>query len=327
VSIDGVPDEREDFRSRERTRRGADSAAHRDVPIVILLVLAALSAACARVEASRDAVQVDMANVDLHVSADVTLHVQRLQGSFVPVGRDVPYLEDKQSYGVVVTSGQVAIDLASLNALMTRATGGGKSNVHKLRVSFKDGELREQGVIDSKIDVPFTSAAVISATADGRIRVHARSISGFGVPVTPVLKLLHLQLDNMVHVKSGTGVETDGNDLIIDPSRLIPAPRIRGHLTDVRIVGQRMVQTFGGDAMRAIAPRTLSPNHIYWRGSQLSFGKLMMSDTDLELVDMDPKDPFDFSVDHWSAQLVAGYSKTLPDKGLIAFMPDYSDLK
>ena len=32
--------------------------------------------------------------------------------------------------------------------------------------------------------------------------------------------------------------------------------------------------------------------------------------TDLELVDMDPKDPFDFSVERWNDQLVAGYSKT-----------------
>jgi hypothetical protein len=52
-----------------------------------------------------------------------------------------------------------------------------------------------------------------------------------------------------------------------------------------------------------------------------------MSDTDLELVDMDPKDPFDFSVDDWNAQLVAGYSKTLPNRGLKAFMPDYGDLR
>jgi hypothetical protein len=293
----------------------------------LLLIVAAFTSACARVEASREAVQVDMANVDLHVSADVTLHVKRLQGSFVPVRGDVPYLDDKQSYAVAVDRGQVAIDLASLNALMARAMGGGKSNVDKLRVSIKDGELHEQGVIDSKIDVPFKSAAVVSATPDGRIRVHARTVSGFGVPVKPVMKLFHLELDNLVKVKSGTGVETDGNDLIIDPSRLIAAPSIRGHLTDVRIVGEQMVQVFGAPGASSIASRELSPNHIYWKGSQLSFGKLMMSDTDLELVDMDPKDAFDFSVDRWNAQLVAGYSKTLPNRGLKAFMPDYNDLK
>ena len=48
--------------------------------------------------------------------------------------------------------------------------------------------------------------------------------------------------------------------------------------------------------------------------------------TDLELVDLDLTDPFDFSIDHWDAQLVAGYSKTLPNKGLRAYMPDYNDL-
>ena len=39
-----------------------------------------------------------------------------------------------------------------------------------------------------------------------------------------------------------------------------------------------------------------------------------------------PSDPFDFSVDKWQAQLVAGYSKTLPNRGLKAFMPDHGDL-
>ena len=87
-----------------------------------------------------------------------------------------------------------------------------------------------------------------------------------------------------------------------------------------------MVQTYGNGKGTPLAERALSPNHIYWRGSQLSFGKLTMSDTDLELVDTDPDDVFDFSVDDWNAQLVAGYSKTLPNRGLQAYVPDYNDL-
>ena len=51
-----------------------------------------------------------------------------------------------------------------------------------------------------------------------------------------------------------------------------------------------------------------------------------MTDTDLELVDEDPSDPFDFSIDHWNDQLVAGYSKNTPTRGLKAHMPDYNDL-
>jgi len=293
----------------------------------VLLLLTTVLSSCARVEASRQAVLVDMANVDLHVDKDVTLHVKQLRGSFVPIQREAPYLDDKKSYSVAVDTGEVAIDLATLNTLMARSMGDGKSNVEKLHLSIEDGQLQQQGVIDSKIDVPFKVSSRVSTTPDGRIRVSTESVRGFGVPLKPVMKLFRFQMDDLVKVKKGSGIETDGNDLIIDPGLLIPAPSIRGRLSAVRIQGQQLIQIFGTGAASPIAPRTLAPNHIYWRGSQLSFGKLTMSDTDLELVDTDPKDPFDFSIDGWNAQLVAGYSKTLPDRGLKAFMPDYNDLR
>jgi hypothetical protein len=293
----------------------------------VVLLLASVVSSCARVQASRSPVQVDMANVDLHVDAEVTLHIRRLGGNFVPVQRDVPLLDDKRSYAVAVDTGEVAIDLDSLNALLGRSLGGGHSNIDKLHVSIDEGKLQQQGVIDSKIDVPFKATSRVSATPDGRIRVHTESVRGFGIPLKGVMKLFRFDMADLVKMKKGSGVEVDGNDLIIDPALLIPAPSIRGHLTAVRIQGQQIVQTFGAGAGASIASHALSPNHIYWRGSQLSFGKLTMSDTDLELVDMDPKDPFDFSVDGWNAQLVAGYSKTLPNHGLKAFMPDYNDLQ
>jgi len=290
------------------------------------LLLAALMSSCAGLEASRGSVEVDMANVDLHVTADVTLHIRQLRGRFIPVNRNIPYLDDKRSYAVAVDSGEVGIDLASLNALMARSLAGSKSNIEHLTVSLEGGALRQKGVIDSAVNIPFNATAVVSATPDGRIRVSTRSVRGFGIPMKPMMKLFNIKMDDLVKVKAGSGVETDGNDLIIDPAVVIPAPSIRGRLTAVRIEGNRMVQTFGTARGGRIASG-LSPNHIYWRGSELSFGKLTMTDTDLELVDMDPKDPFDFSVDRWTAQLVAGYSKTLPNRGLRAYMPDFNDLR
>jgi hypothetical protein len=88
-----------------------------------------------------------------------------------------------------------------------------------------------------------------------------------------------------------------------------------------------MVQIFGSGTPRPLAPAAQAKNYIYWRGGQLTFGKLTMTDTDLELVDDDPSDPFDFSVDRWNDQLVAGYSKVTGGRGLKAHLPDYNDLK
>jgi hypothetical protein len=52
-----------------------------------------------------------------------------------------------------------------------------------------------------------------------------------------------------------------------------------------------------------------------------------MSETDLKLIDMDPRDPFDFYSARYNDQLVAGYSKNTPDHALRTYMPDFNDLK
>ena len=292
-----------------------------------LSLAAALLTSCTTVQARSDSVQVDMQNVDLHMTDDIILHVRQLTGRFVALDRPAPYLDDKRSYVVAVDSGVIAIDLASLNTLMVRSTSGPRSNIRNLQVSInEDGTLTQKGSIDSGINVPFKTKATLSATPDGRIRVSTASVRSLGVPMNGLMKLLHFHMDNLVHVAPGTGVVADGNDLLLDPAQLLPAPSVRGRITAVRIEGNQVIETFGSGGRRDISGRQLAPNHIYWRGSQLSFGKLTMTDTDLELVDLDPRDPFDFSIDHWNAQLVAGYSKTQADRGLRAFMPDYNDL-
>ena len=51
-----------------------------------------------------------------------------------------------------------------------------------------------------------------------------------------------------------------------------------------------------------------------------------MDGTDLQLIDQDPRDPFDFYPARYEGQLVAGYSKNTPERGLKTYMPDYDDL-
>jgi hypothetical protein len=51
-----------------------------------------------------------------------------------------------------------------------------------------------------------------------------------------------------------------------------------------------------------------------------------MQDTDLQIVDAAPDDPFRFDLSQYARQLVAGYSKTMPDLGLVSFMPDADEV-
>ncbi len=270
-----------------------------------------------------------MNNVDLHMTPAITLHVRHLRGRFEPAGRrDAPYLDDTASYVVAVQHGVVAIDLASLNALIGRTLEGDNSNVEKLTIGIdEEGDLRQKGVIDKAVNIPFSVKAGIEATPDGRLRVFTKSVKGFGVPMKPLMKVFRIELDDLMKVKPGRGVTVRDNDLILEPSLLLPAPSLRGAIASARIEGDRVVQVFGDGGVHHLSPPPVSRNNIYWRGGSLAFGKLTMSATDLELVDSDPKDPFDFSVARWNDQLVAGYSKTTVSRGLKAHIPDFNDLK
>lgn len=297
------------------------------VRIALLVLVVFTAGAFMRGRAGAPAVEAEMRNVDLHLTPEIGLHIKNLRGRFVPQGsRQAPYLDDPGSYSVTVDQGEVAVDLASLNAMMTRALVG-HSNLRSMEISIDEGgQLRQKGTLKKGIPLRFDVKASVSPTPDGHIRIHSESVKGFGIPVNPLLKTLGLEMDDLLKVDPGRGVTVDGNDVLLDPSRLLPPPAIHGKITAVRVEKDALVQVFGSGGPKALSPPATSKNYIYWRGGQLSFGKLTMTETDLELVDEDPRDAFDFSVDQWNEQLVAGYSKNTPQRGLKAHMPDYNDL-
>jgi hypothetical protein len=141
---------------------------------IALLAVAALSPAmatiaCGTVEASKPSVEVDMRNVDLHITRQIELQVRHLRGRFLPLGaRPAPYLDDPSSYTVTVDTGEVAVDLPSLNAIVSRALERARSNVHRVEISVDDkGQLRQKGVVKKGINVPFDMRASVGVTPEG----------------------------------------------------------------------------------------------------------------------------------------------------------------
>jgi hypothetical protein len=292
----------------------------------------ALARSRARAAAPRG-VGVDMRNVDLHMTADVTLRVRSLRGRFIPTrAGGVANLDDSDSYVVAVDAGETAIGEASLNALMNehvfaRGAGHGKPPIKDLEIKVEDGVLKQKGKLDKKIDIPFSVKGAVEATQDGKIRIHSKSIKSLGLPVKGLMKVLGIEMDDMLKVEPGHGLTVDDNDFIIDPQTMLPPPHLRGRVTAVRIEGNEIVQVFGDGPAARPAARGRARNHIYWSGGSLRFGKLTMRDTDLELIDQDQSDPFDFSVARYNDMLVAGYSKNTPRLGLKTYMPDYDDMR
>jgi len=265
-------------------------------------------------------------NVHLHVGYGAVLEVRHLEGALLTTDANrPPVFDDQRSFALRVDSGQMAMTPASLTALLNgHVLAFEGSPMSDVEVSIEGNHLKQSGTLHKGVPIPFSIVAEISATPDGRVRLHPIKVKAAGIPSGGLMKAFGLQLDDLVKSNRAHGIEIVGDDLLLSPDRLLPAPALKGHLTGIRIEGDRIVQEFGHPT-RSVTKKGRSGNYMHYRGGTLRFGKLTMSDTDMQLIDADPRDPFDFSPAEYVRQLVAGYSKNTPEGGLRVYMPDYNE--
>jgi hypothetical protein len=277
-------------------------------------------------------VQLEMKNVRLHVDDGIVLEIRRLRGVMVSKGKGPPALDDQRSYALHLSSGEIAMEMASLQALLNRHVFAYEgSSLKDIAVEADGPRIKLKGKLRKGVDVPFSTIASVSTTADGRLRLRTESMKALGIPAKGLLALFGLELDDVVGIKERRGVDVQDNDVIISAGQVLPPPEIVGRLAKVAVQGRRLVQTFEdgsrGRPARLTPPSPSARNYIYFGGGDITFGKLTMHEADLQLIDTDPRDPFDFFPARYSAQLVAGYSKNTPAKGLKTYMPDFNDLR
>jgi hypothetical protein len=270
-------------------------------------------------------VSVDFQNVDFRVAPGVVMQVSRLQGALLATRRgSPPSFDDLGSYALQIEAGEIAMTPASLTALLnTRVFAYRGAPISNLEITIEDGRLKQKGTLHKGLDVPFTIIAEVSATRDGRIRLHPQSVKTIGIPAGGLMKLFGLELDDLIASNQARGFEIVGDDFLLTPDRLLSQPRVTGHLTAIRVEANRIVEIFG--SRRAAGGDGVAKNYMYYKGGDLRFGKLTMHDTDLRLVDADPRDPFDFAPAQYATQLAAGYSKSLVNGGLRTFIPDLGE--
>jgi hypothetical protein len=277
-------------------------------------------------------VQIEMKNVRLRMGAGVVLDVRTLRGEMVPAAaRAAPVFDEPRSYTLRVFSGDVSMDTGSLAALMNgHLFTGEDAPLKDIEVEIDEGRLEQRAKLKKGIWLPFSMKASVSTTPDGRLRLRTESVKALGIPATKLLDLFGLEVEDLVEMKNRRGVEIRDDDVIISPGQVLPPPEIRGHLARVELSPAGLRQIFAAPDRPAAAPLSppdpAAPNYIYFSGASIRFGKLTMTGSDLQLIDADASDPFDFYPAKYDQQLIAGYSKNTPAKGLKTYMPDFDDL-
>jgi hypothetical protein len=293
---------------------------------LVSLVLAFLISSGAAPIAAPAPVQVQMRNVALHVDATTIVRIVHLRGELISTSpTKPPVFDDRRSFKVRVDSGEIAVDSGALTQLLNHYLFSYKgSPLRDLKVTTEEGRLRIDGELRKGVPIPFSMLAEPSVTPDGTLRLHPTKVNALGIPARRLMSMFGLELSNLISLKHARGARIDGDDFLLDPAALIPPPTIEGRLQSVRIDGDTIVQRFGPGRLPALKPPDpAAANYMYYSGGILKFGKLTMANTDMQLIDDNPRDPFDFNQDRYNDQLVAGYSKNTAALGLKVYMPDY----
>lgn len=276
-------------------------------------------------------VESEMRNVDYRVDDKVTLKIAYLRGTLRSTRpNEPPWFDDPTSFDIALDSAVVSITAQSLTAMLnTYVFNYPGSDIKNLEVKIEGNELLQTGTLDKAINLPFRIKSSISVTPDGRLRLHPTHVKVAGLGVRGLMKFFGIELQNMVKVKGGRGVEVEKDDFLLSVEGLLPPPRIKGRVRSVQVANGVVMQTLVGTTTRTVprmSPAAKVENYMLYQGRVLRFGKLTMNATDLQIVDGDQKDPFDFFLGKLNEQLVAGSSRNLRDYGLLTTLPDYGDL-
>ena len=278
-------------------------------------------------EAAIHPVQIVMKNVMYHYTEPIAVHILRLQGELLPVKAGaLVVFDDKNSFILNLLSAEIAISCQALAQVLNQnILNGADAPIKDVSIESRNNQLIIRGKFHQKGDVAFETIGTVSPNEDGRIRLHSEHVNAAHLPLKGLMDLLGLDLAGMINTKKIRGLEVEKDDLLIDPREILPAPRIQGKVTAVRLQGNDIVQTFGSPQPPGFAAKQ-SGNYIAFHDGNVRFGKLTMFGSDLFMIDTDPRDPFDFYIDHYQEQIVAGYAKSTLDLGLRVHTVDYNKL-
>ncbi len=268
-----------------------------------------------------------MRNVTYHFSDTVVVEIKSLDGEIVPLGKnEFPIFDDKDSFNLRISTAEIAMGSSNLaNVLNSYVFARPRSPLTEISITFEKGRLKVKGKLHEKGDIPFETEGFLTPTANGKLRLHSEKIKAMHVPIKGLMGLFGIDLGGLIKEGKVPGVRAQEDDLILDLEQILPPPHIEGKVVSIRIEGEKIIQVFGGSDAKPVK-NIRAGNYMAYKNNRLRFGKLVMNDVDLILIDMDPNDPLDFYLEHYKEQLAAGYTKTTLDSGLRVFIKDFNKL-
>jgi hypothetical protein len=262
-------------------------------------------------------------NLELRKGPQFRVYVRWLRGEMIPTSpRRVPSLDDEESFVFHIDRGLIHANLGDIENYLN-SNMAPKSPLKNMKLTGEGQQMKLSGRLHKLlVPLPVEVLGTLSPATNGRVHLQVTKINVLKVPVKGLLGGFKVEIDDIVGKEPATGVEVKDNDIYLDTTKLLPPPHIQGQISSITIGRPDVAVTYGSTELDDEAKLAKWHNFLRLRGGSVGMGKLTMHDADLTLIDASDDTWFDLDLANYQEQLVKGYSRMTPEKGLEMFMPD-----
>jgi len=234
-----------------------------------------------------------------------------------------PNFDDPDSFYLDVNTGVIHANIGDIGNFLNANTS--KSPLKNIHLSGNGDQIKMSGTLHKVIPIPIELTGTLAAAPENRIQIHVTKLDVLKVPLKGLLGDFHVKVSDLFHAQGLPGFEVSDSDIVIDTQKVLPAPHIRGRLTNVRVVNPDLEEIYG-NAENAVSATKEWRNFLQFSGGTIDFGRLTMHPVDLMMIDISNDPWFDLDLVHYQDQLIYGYSRMTAQAGLLIFMPDVDEL-
>jgi hypothetical protein len=261
-------------------------------------------------------------NLELRKGPEFRIYVRWLRGEMQRTHPGTaPSLDSEESYVFHIDRGLIHANLGDLETYLNSKMAP-RSPLSRISLRGEGDQMKLSGTLHKIVPLPVEVLGTLSPAPNGRVRVHITKINVLKLPMKGLLGGLRIGAADVVGSTPAPGVEVKDNDIYLDTTKLLPPPHIRGQITSVALQAPDVVVTYGTTTPEDERELAQWHNFLRLRGGSVRFGKLMMQDADLTLIDASDDAWFDLDLANYRAQLVKGYSRMTPENGLEMYLPD-----
>lgn len=266
-------------------------------------------------------------NLLYRLDRNVAMYLTEMNADILPKDPNVPFIPaNKLDFKILIHRAIVDKGAGDLEALMnTYVFNDAESPIKDLKISFRGDRLVMAGKMKKGVWVGFEMEGNLEPTPDGKIRLIPRVVKSMGLRVDGLMSLLGLEMAKLLKMREEKGLSLNGNEIIMDTSRLIPPPQLLGRVVAVGIRNNALrIEMDSGKARPwpDDLPYPQARSTLLMWGGDVLINSVLNINAKMQVLDASPNTPMVFALDRYREQLEAGVVTPTRAGHLIAFVPD-----